>query len=1437
VQEKAWPEISRGAHVLVAAPTGTGKTLAAFLWGLDQLARGSWAPGKVRILYVSPLKALNNDIQKNLLEPLAGLDRVFREAGRSLPQIRVLTRSGDTPSSERQRMLRRPPEILITTPESLNLLLSTANGRAVLDGLSTVILDEIHAVVSTKRGTHLITAVERLSLLSGEFQRIALSATVRPLSTVAEFIGGHVLERTGGAPSYRRRAVQIVNCPLAKKYEVSVRFVGTGQAVQQPNPEDTIWAALAMECRAIARENRSTLFFVNSRRHAEKLCRLINEGQAEQMAWSHHGSLSRELRLVVEQRLKRGELRALVATSSLELGIDIGALDQVILVQTPFSVSSAVQRMGRAGHRVGAPSRAVIFPLFGRDIADAAVMAAAVRERDIEDAAPVLCPLDVLAQIMVSMTSVETWKVEELFDAVRVSHPFHDLSRGHFDLVLAMLCGKYEGTRLRDLSPLLSSDAIEGTVRARTGATLRLYTSGGTIPDRGYFTLRTADTRALIGELDEEFVWERSVGDSFFLGTQAWRIQKMDHQNVEVVPVRTPSAMAPFWRAEERNRDFHLSERISLALEAWSAALDAPGLEGVLREDGLEPDAASALVAFLTDQRKAAAAELPHRHHLLVEHTRDVAGAAAPGAAAEGSTTGPGRACRVVLHTLWGGKVNRPYGLALAAAWEERFGYPPELIQDNDSLLLILPEDVPAAEILSLVTPENVERLLRTRLEASGFFGARFRENAARALLLPKPASNKRVPLWFTRLRAKRLLAAVSRFDDFPIIAETWRACLRDEFDMPNLLRVLGELADGTIRVSEARTAVPSPFCGGLVWKQTNTYMYADDTPRGAAGASLRGDLIRELALSPDLRPRIPAALAAELTAKLSRTFPGYAPRGARELLDWVKERLLVPLPEWEELLAACERDHGTPREELLSALEGKLSTVSLPGGAAATAAREAVSGIMAGAGAEGGAAELMAQWLRFTGPVAPDRLRVLFGLDQERLDGGLGDLVEQELVIVDRLLDGTDEVLVCDRENLEALLRMARTRARPSFEALPVDALPLYVASRQGLTQQGGGAERLKEVLERLFGFALPARLWEAEVLPARLEGYRGAWLDGLFAQGGLMWLGCGRQRISFCFREDAALFAGAPAGAAGEGAVPRVFPTAAGKFGFWDLADHTGLGSAELSETLWRLAWAGAASNDSFQSVRRGIAGGFRAAEAGERGRVRRTSFDRWQSSRPAGGFWFPVPRQAERDALEEEEVNRDRIRQVLQRWGVVFRELLENELPGLRWGALFRSLRIMELSGEVLAGRFFLGVSGLQFALPQAVEELTRPLDEDAVFWMCAADPASLCGTGLEGLRGTLPARFPTTHVVFHGRAVVLVSRRHGRELDFRLPPEDPLIPACLGFMKVLVQRDAAPLPVVRVEKINGERAVSSPYRPCLLAFGFTEDFRRLEYRAAS
>jgi ATP-dependent Lhr-like helicase len=1517
VQVRAWPAIAAGRHALITAPTGSGKTLTAFLWALHQLLSGAWAAGTTRVLYVSPLKALNNDIQRNLLGPLAELRDLAARQGVPFPDLQALTRSGDTPASARQRMVRRPPEILITTPESLNLIISSRRARETLAGVRTVILDEIHAVAGTRRGTHLVTAVERLVPLAGEFQRIALSATVRPVERVAGFVGGY--RRVAGG--YQPRQVEIVQSPQAKRLEVAVRAVpdhGEGD-------EETLWESLAGELKTIIRRNRSTLIFVNARRLAERLSRLINAGEPVELAYAHHGSLAREIRLAVERRLKRGELAAIVATSSLELGIDIGELDEVVLVQTPFSVSSALQRIGRAGHAVGRVSRGILYPTHGMDCLEAAVMAAGVLEQDIEEVRPVPWPLDVLAQVILSMAGLEPWGIEELYAAIRCSSPYQDLPRRQFELVLEMLAGRYADSRIRELKPRLYLDRIEGRVRAREGALGLVVQAGGTIPDHGYFTLRVRESSARIGELDEEFVWERKPGDTFTLGNQSWRIARIGDQDVEVHPWEGPVNSFPFWRAEKPYRDFHFAEKVAAFLERWQERIGGPEFEAELRErSGMSDPAIRELAGFLARQKAAAGGLLPHRHHLLVEHSA-------------GPVRGPAGLRRIFLHTLWGGRVNEPLAMALAASLEERFGLRPEVFADNHCLLLLVPEEiladgeVDAAALLSSLTPSSLERLLRRRLEASGFFGARFRENAGRALLLPRAGFRRRIPRWLTRLRSKKLLAAVMRYEDFPILAETWRTCLQEEFDLENLRKLLDEVATGEIRVSTVRTTAPSPFAGGLVWVQLNLHVYAGDALESGAASALRPDILQEAVFSRHLRPRIDRELARSFQEKLQRLAPGYAPQGADDLREWVRDRILIGEAEWEDLQRAVEREAGAAAAAAEDAYR-RLLRVRPPGaGMSGVAAVESLPRLAAalgrapaeldarplrpGAELPGGPAppaagpvdlpRVLAEWLRYYGPVRLDRLREVFGLPAGRLREALDRLAEEGTVVVDALTRAEPpEVEVCDAENLERLLRLARARSRPAFRALPADALPPFLAAWQGLARTGGSVEDLQGELEMLFGFAAPAELWEADILPARLNPYYLHWLDTLLQQSELQWYGCGRGRVSFCFSSEYGLFAGEeePAGgrAEGAGAAARVpeggldgeapapaadlsalFPDPQGRYTFGDLQQRSGLSSGRLTGLLWGELWAGRIANDSLHTLRRGIetrfrgedltggAGGVgdRRGRRGPSGPGSRSGLSRWKTSRPTAGVWRLLPagvfvpasgrgvgvpggarggppagvfipggargEAGELDALEREELNKDRVRQLLQRYGVLFRELLEVEPPPLRWSRIFRTLRLMELSGEVLAGHFFQGVAGLQFASHAAFRVLQQGLPEDRpgapVCWMNAMDPASLCGRGLPGLSAPLPPRHPGTHLAYAGACLALVSRRRGRSLEVLLPPDDPRLPACLGLFRAQLHRDFRPWRSVQVEEVNGIPARDSPYAAALQGFGFRPDFR--------
>ncbi|MCU0844328.1 MAG: DEAD/DEAH box helicase [Spirochaetes bacterium] len=1433
VQAAAWTRITSDAHVLVTAPTGSGKTLAAFLWGIDRMVSGSWSTGQTRVLYVSPLRALNNDIRRNLIAPLGELAALFTAEHQPFPSLQVLTRSGDTPADERRRMLRRPPEILITTPESLNILLTSKSGRRNLAGVTAVILDEIHAVAGTKRGTHLMTAVERLVLLSGEFQRIALSATVRPLDTVAAFVGGYRPVAEGADVHFEPRRVLVIDPESHKRFDVRVSFP---ENARERMTDDSWWPALVADFKNIIHENRSTLFFTNSRRTAEKLARLINENEPAPLAYSHHGSLSRELRLEVESKLKKGELRAIVATSSLELGIDIGDLDCVVLVQAPFALSSAVQRIGRAGHGVGQTSLGVLYPTHGMDFLFAAVTARAVLERDIEPVRPVEGALDVLAQAIVSMCCAEEWDIDRLYAHIRTAWPYRDLPRRHFDMVLEMLAGRYAETRLRELSPRVSIDRIDNTVRARQGAPMLVYLSGGTIPDRGYFDLRVQDTRARIGELDEEFVWERRVGESFALGAQVWRIQRITHNDVEVVPTGASPGIIPFWRAEEQHRDFHFAEKIALFLQDADKRLDEDGFTDYLTgRYMMDAAAARELADFLRRQKVRTGAPLPHRRHLLIEHFEDPLNTSAKK--------------QVLLHTMWGGRVNQPLAHALSAAWEERFGHQLEVTANNECVMLLLPHAFSKRDLLDLLPAERIEELLRGRLEKTGFFGARFRENAGRALLLPRGGVGKRLPLWLNRLRSRKLLETVMDFEDFPILLETWRTCLRDEFDIATLKALICEVREGEIEVSEVKTSQASPFAGGLIWQQTNDYMYQDDTPGAQGRSRLSDDLLREIAAAPGLRPDIPAAIIFELEAKLHRTAPGYAPATANDLLDWLRERLIVPASEWDALLAAVARDHGMDRAHVEDSVRKKIRRLTMPGASVeslcaleilpllamlsdATAA-PAESGDALPEETEARAADLFSQWLSFYGPVRPSFTGEVLGLSAERLDLLLADLSEERRVAIGHLTAGSTAAEICDQDNLERLLRMLRRSRRAVFKALPIERLQLFMAVWQGLTEKGNGIEAMQNRLDQLFGWPAPAAAWEEYILPARLDPYHTSWLDNLMQTSELAWAGCGAKKITFCFQRERDLFLEAPVDI--EEALALI-PSRRGRYPFMECARHSGIPTDELTDRLWDLAWKGIAANDGFHVVRSGARHGFSPfTRDGDDPRGAQAAFHRWESTRPMAGNWFIVPDPGgERDEMEEEELRRDRVRALLRRYGVLFRELLERELPLLRWSELFRTLRLMELSGEILAGQFFEGVPGLQFASHEAYDMMKREFPDDAVYRINAADPASLCGLKLEALKGSLSPRLATTGLVFHGCRPVLVARKNGATLEINAPPDSPHLHRYLAAFKSHLGRQFNAPHSIRVETVNDKPAASSEYAPAFKDIGFITHYRGLELR---
>lgn len=1389
VQLRAWPIIAEGGHVLVTAPTGTGKTLAAFLGAIDALFTKRWPEGALRVLYVSPLKALNTDVARNLVEPLNALTTRFAEAGLNPPAIEVMTRSGDTPEDERRRLKRRPPEILITTPESLNILLTQKGSASMFAGLQAVIVDEIHAIAGSKRGTALFTALERLVVSAGEFQRIGLSATVNPPDLTARVLGGFL---EPGVP----RPVTLVASPASKAYDVQI-VVPAARPFPEPESGKIYWESLALDLRRRVQDRRSTLIFTNSRRSCEKLARLMNENH-ELLAYSHHGSLAKDIRRDVEQRLKAGELKALVATNSLELGIDIGDLDEVVLAQTPRTVASAIQKTGRAGHRTGEVSRARLYPSHGLDVVEAAVIARCIRAQLVEPLVVPEGPLDVLAQVVLSQLCARESTPDELYSLVVKSWSYCNLSRRAFDLVMDMLAGRYAGTRIAELRPRIEQTAQDRWT-AKDSTPFLIYRSGGTIPDRGYFTMRDPSGSAL-GELDEEFVWERTEGERFALGAQVWKIISITDQAVTVEPSGEPPHIIPFWSAEDQDRAWFLAEKIGSFLEEADRALSqdpAGWRDGLIRGEGFSPEAADMLVSTLVRQKEACGA-LPQRWRAVIEKVEQREPAADTGTVA----------AQYVVHTFWGARINRPWAYALAQAWEDKYGYALETYPGDNQVLVLIPPETGIDEVLALVTPDNLEGLLRRRVEATGYFGARFREGAGRSLLLPRAGFDKRTPLWQTRMKAKRLFEAVAEFPEFPVLVEAWRQCLRDDFDLEGLKARLDERASGQMATWYCTTAQPSPFTEGLLWRQVNEKMYATDEPPARRGSSADESLWDELLASE--RPRLPRAAVADWEARWGRTEPGYSPETPADLADLLEVRIALSEPEWNTLLEACARDSGRTAADWAASVT--------------VVHQEGQVGVPTVAPLWENPEPLWLRWLDGRGPVAVDAMAAFWGVEQSVLQTWI-EHHRHEGVLVDGLL--TEDAAgpeVCLTRTWEQLVRRVRRERRGSVMARSAAELPLFLARRHGLPHPG--AEPLEDAVGRLLGLPLAAELWESAVLPSRVSPYRAADFDRLFIEGGLRWFGTGPETVVLGFPEDRAAFV--TPDTAAETRALALFPHT--EAALTDLAESIPL--ADLTKQLWDLAWKGAVSATTFGPLRQGIRSDFQfeLADPNRAGRRDRGGFQRWSAAKSAGGTWRRWPPVPALSPVERAEDAKRRARLVLDRYGIVFRALLVREGPAFQWKELFPAFRLMELSGEIAGGVFWEGVPGLQFATPEALRDLDAAPDTAPLWLHHAQDPVSLCGLGLDAF-SKLPKRIQGTWLWWRGHDFIGAVSSSGKKLDLMPGLDDT-------DLQTLVKKTAALLlPEGRaqwtLETIDGQPAAEHPRAPLLVSTGFQNHGGKLIY----
>ncbi len=1481
-QESGWPSIAAGNHTLILAPTGSGKTLAAFLWSIDRLFRTALTADSrefaknrdgVHTLYISPLKALNNDIHRNLKDPLREIRRLAGEENVETPPIRIAVRTGDTPPHVRRTMLQKPPHILITTPESFFLLLTTERGRELFRPLQYVIVDEIHAVSSNKRGVHLSLSLERLmTLCRKEPIRIGLSATQKPLARIAAFLGGQTYNsrQNQAVP----RPVNIVDCGQRKQIDLKVI---TPVDTFDELPESSVWQPVYQKLYQLIREHQTTLIFAGMRAQTEKIARALNQlhhqitGEGESViALAHHGSISREERYNIEARLKAGNIPAVIATASLELGIDIGSIDLVVNLEAPQSVSGALQRVGRSGHLLSATSKGRIIVMYPSDLDDAVAIAGCMVQADIEETSIPENALDILAQQIVAEVAVQTWNFEDLYRLVKKSYCYRNLTRAVFKHVVEMLGGKFSDIPLQALSARLTWDRVNNRLIARRGSRLAAVMNGGTIPDRGYYGVYLENTNVKLGEVEEEFTFESRVGEVFFLGNSEWLIKQILQDRIIVRPVAAINPRAPFWKGGRRQRDYSTSIKIAKFRRRLIDEIDRGRAEAWLLQDGLpDENTVRNLIKYFARQRQ--------KGQLIATDTRVVAEL----------TIDSGGQPLLIVHAPFGARVNGAWAIAMSAFFDQMYHTQIQYSFDDDGILIRLPEitEPPPLKNLFALSARAIEQHLIKALPLAPVFLVHFRYNAARSLMLPRSHPGKRIPLWLQRLRAADLLQAVSRQSDFPVVMETYRECLQDIFDLGALKKIIAKILQGRIRLDIVPTAVPSPMAAGIVFKFVSVHLYEEDiTRRPSEGPGISSDILNDLLESDE----IPAILTAELVTRAERRWQHLDPyfqAVSREDLYNIIEKL-GPI-DAKRLAARCQSDPGPWLEELKKArrifssarrAEGKTLQVWHP--------NEPQKPVSIN-GDEEVISQLILQYLKVRGPVLLDEIKRNLSLAPELISDALKRLHQDRRVVRGRLVEGSEGEQWCDRHNFAQLYRMAVARRRTSQHPADGAAFNRFLHEWHGLAQPG---QPLMKVIGRYRGYRFPLHFFEREILSTRyrdsnLASFRErlAELDRRVADGDIIVRtgrsgDGGRKFIEYRMRGEGSMF--------GEGDAllelsADLSPGGKTVFHFLmengasygrDLEAGTGITWPRLHQALLELAEFGLISCDNYSSFLSLFQSPFNqeAARAGRdrpedlapqwlaRKRRRSTSMSyRRRSSRAEirkmlggrnrikDGRWFLTSSFGVMGKpVDERERAERQARLLLQRYGILVKEWYRREQGLLPWYRLFQVLKRLEWQGETRRGYFVSGLSGVQFALPEALEMLekinkTPPSGDDEPVLLSSLDPALPYGGGMHGGL-TAPdgkplkiIRSASNHLAVMNGEVVLVCENHFQRIavltDLSASAWRVLIQLMGNYLKM-------PYPLkqggrIEIQHINNLPAAAGPFAGCLMEAGFEKDGDKL------